>query len=154
MASWTERAAENGPHMPSASVWCEGYEILISLPNSFLLVRVVWEEGPENRWNHCNLLLAPLLSFPLLSSFLTLSIDASHPALNSSTPLLLHPFHPFFFPSSILFCSFSTRLLHYTSRGHPLARNMFFLLPLCLFLSSPCPPRDGLSQCYFRLYSC
>lgn len=70
MASWTERAGENGPHMPSANVWCEGYEILISLPNSFLLVRVVWEEGPENRWNHCNLLLAPsaFLSSPLVLS--------------------------------------------------------------------------------------
>lgn len=117
---------------------------------SCLPIRVVWEEHPQalridsicptSFWLH--------LLFPL--SLLTLSLADSHPALYSSIPLLIHPFHPLLLPY-ILSSSFSLKLLHYTTREHPLAP-FCLLLRLLLFFSSP--SRYWLRQCYFRLYSC
>lgn len=93
---------------------------------SCLPVRVVWEEHPQalridsisptSFWLH---LLSPL-------SLLTRSLADSHPAPYSTIPLLIHPFHPLLLPR-ILSCSFSLKLLHYTTREHPLA-------PYCLLL--------------------
>lgn len=98
--------------------------------------------SPTSFWLH---LLSPL-------SFLPLSLAALHPNLYSFLPLLIHPFHLFFFSlPTLLPCSFSTKII--TLEGTSISATYSLLSFIFPVLSSGLS-RNWPRRCYFRLHSC